>query len=306
MITFLDASPTPNPTDSVTSGEGWAEFFAIDVSQAVQIVFWVVAGTIAVLTYRQAKGTVFQPLRVEVFKQQLAVLTRVSEDFVSRDESALRQYFDLENCVSFNAGLMFERFLEDVHGLKRKTPLIEEFREDFPGGVVSLESMESNFELVKAPIDTSLQPTTAESDTKDAKKTVWRRPDWDHYKHDLIAVSRGYTNAYEHVLALVRDPLVPRELAQLLQELADAASANLHAIEPAMAEAAQKVATSYATFDGTTYPDLAWVSNIWNRKSTPLEPIAGRIGEFTRAFVESERSGFATPHNRRSRTSRTK
>ena len=285
---FMTSTPSPPVTPGAESDAGitewWNDFFAIDVSQFVQILFWLVAGSIAVMTYRQARRTVFQPLRVEVFKQQLSLLTRISESFVSRDENELRAHFDLTKCLDFNASLLFETFLEKEHRLKRKTPLIEEYSEQFPIGMISAESMERNFELVTPPArETDGQPGgNPMSELK-----------WDSFKVPMIAVSRAYDDAHQDILKLVRDPLVPRGLSELLRELADLAAENLGQIEPALEEAAKQLPISYPDADSIEDPSLHWVSNIWNHRLQPMRPVAEKIGDFIREFMQSEQTGFS-------------
>ena len=261
----------------------WTQFFTIDVSQFIQILFWLVAGSIAIMTYRQARRTVFQPLRVEVFKQQLSLLTKISETFVSRDESELRAHFDLEECVDFNASLLIETFLDQEYQLKRKTSLMDEYRERFPIGLVSAESMEQNFELVAPP--------NGESERQSSGDPV-PDIDWEQFKVPMIAVSQAYDAASQDILKLVRDPLVPRQLSELLRKLADVASENLRQIEPALEEAAKQLPISYPNEDLVKEPSLRWVGNIWNDRVLPMRPIADEIGDFIREFIQSEQTGF--------------
>jgi hypothetical protein len=53
----------------------WAWLKAIP--QVAQVLFYATIGFITALTYRQAKRTLLQPLRTEVFKIQLEELTKV-------------------------------------------------------------------------------------------------------------------------------------------------------------------------------------------------------------------------------------
>jgi hypothetical protein len=283
----MTATPSPSATQGPVVDAGvvgwWTQFFTIDVSQFIQILFWLVAGSIAVMTYCQARRTVFQPLRVEVFKQQLSLLTKISETFVSRDESELRAHFDLEECVDFNASLLLETFLEQEYQLKRKTSLMDEYRERFPIGLVSAESMEQNFELVAPP--------NGESERRSSGDPV-PDIDWDKFKVPMIAVSQAYDTAYQDILKLVRDPLVPRQLSELLRKLADLASENLRQIEPALEEAAKQLPISYPNEDSVKEPSLRWVGNVWNDRVRPMRPIADEIGDFIREFIQSEQTGF--------------
>ena len=81
------------------------------VASAVQILFWLVVATITVLTFLQARKTLFQPQRTEVFKLQVALLAELSAHFVRKDENDLVRDFDFLRIIRINSVAMYDTFL---------------------------------------------------------------------------------------------------------------------------------------------------------------------------------------------------
>jgi hypothetical protein len=81
-----------------------------NLNHIAEIAFWLVAGTLGILTYRQAKSTFFQPMRAEVFKIQVEAVRTVMDSYWNESEDELREKFDLRGLVAVNASAMFDRY----------------------------------------------------------------------------------------------------------------------------------------------------------------------------------------------------
>jgi hypothetical protein len=68
----------------------------------VQIAFFVTTGIVAILSYIRAKKTLFQPLRTEVFKEQLKTLRKILDQFEGKGEVALRDDFGFPELIHIN------------------------------------------------------------------------------------------------------------------------------------------------------------------------------------------------------------
>jgi len=74
--------------------------FATNVLQAV---FFVTVAIVAILTYLQAKRTWFQPIRTEVFKEQLRAIDELASHFIGKSETELRDELDFDALISINS-----------------------------------------------------------------------------------------------------------------------------------------------------------------------------------------------------------
>lgn len=83
----------------------------VDVAtKVVQIIFWVIAGVVAVLTYRHARQTVLQPIRTEVFKAQLAAMSQIMGRFLGKNELELRDEFEFRRFFDVNAWALIDNY----------------------------------------------------------------------------------------------------------------------------------------------------------------------------------------------------
>jgi hypothetical protein len=86
------------------------DFMPHTLTEWVQIAFWIAAGLVAVLTYLQARKTFFQPLKLEVFKLQMALLARVHELCAGPGQGGVLTSFDLRRIGLANAYVALERY----------------------------------------------------------------------------------------------------------------------------------------------------------------------------------------------------
>lgn len=77
-------------------------------TKILQSAFFLAVGVIAVLTYLQVKRTWLQPMRTEVFKQQLKAIDELASHFIGKSETALREELDLESLISINSCKLME------------------------------------------------------------------------------------------------------------------------------------------------------------------------------------------------------
>jgi hypothetical protein len=259
-------------------------FFCTDLSGVVQILFWITAGTLAVLTYRQARKSLFQPLRVEVFKYQVELLTQVNALLALKQETELRQFFDFDAVLAWNSRVLMEAYAWTTFTAQPPPGggVLDSNREVLIGALISLP-LDEYVELVAAPEAGNENKKPREEPTK---------AEWSDYRHGAIHITRNYSDAVSTVEALIRNPLLPEGLRPLLEELLEAVSANILAVGTAMDEVASQLPISYPSLAAVQSSELSWVQNTWNSKATTLEPIADRIVQWARSYLQTDDAGF--------------
>ena len=56
------------------------------VREAIQAMFFIVVGTVTVLTYLKAKRTLLQPIRTEIFKEQIKTFAELLGFFILKGD----------------------------------------------------------------------------------------------------------------------------------------------------------------------------------------------------------------------------
>jgi hypothetical protein len=72
------------------------------IKDVLNALFFVIVSVITVLTYRRAKKTILQPLRTEVFKQQIQLFSDLLKLFVGKGEMALKDAHAFEKMLVAN------------------------------------------------------------------------------------------------------------------------------------------------------------------------------------------------------------
>ena len=88
----------------------------------VQSIFLLGTLVLAVLTYRQARKTILQPLRTEVFKEQIKVFGKIQEMFLTKTQLDLWTDLGLIDLVGVNCQAMVDTYARVVLGYQYQWP----------------------------------------------------------------------------------------------------------------------------------------------------------------------------------------
>ena len=92
--------------------------YVSEARDLVQIVFFLTVALITVLTYLNARRTLLQPLRTEVFKEQITILSDALRLFVGKGEHDLRNSWGLSEMLDGNAYFLLDEHARIFFGVK--------------------------------------------------------------------------------------------------------------------------------------------------------------------------------------------
>ena len=219
----------------------------------VQIAFWIAAGLVAVLTYLQARKTFFQPLKLEVFKLQMALLARVHELCVGPERRGTVQAFDLNRIGSVNAYLALADYARTQFG-EEGLAAVGDLN---PG---SLKDCEAEHGVGFSAGAGSVQIE--------------------------ILVTEKYRGALAELLSMDRDLLVPTRLRELLDALLTAIMSYVSQYMMTTMESRQRLANLYPTLESLQALNR---SSVWKARLQDLDSVqnAGeQIVRYVRDYYE--------------------
>ncbi|MEH1913205.1 hypothetical protein [Nostoc sp.] len=76
------------------------------VKDLFQIIYFITLSLVASFTFLKARKTLLQPLRTEIFKEQLKVFNATLDLFVGKNEFELRQDYGLDILFESNIGYL--------------------------------------------------------------------------------------------------------------------------------------------------------------------------------------------------------
>lgn len=226
------------------------------VRQCVDVLFYVVAGTVTVLTYLKARRTVLMPLRTEVFKIQLAEVRRLLEIVCTKDELELREHFDFRKIIGLNVQLL----LAQVAKLKF-------------GAEVDLAA------LLRGPM---IVPLEALEPADDRQGGTPGGDKWTTYEHRLIRVTEKFHSSCHELKVLKGSPVMPRQIAEAVSKLLATVEYNISQIGVILGGCRQEIEDRYRTIDELKEARPYFIENAYNSEFRSLQEYAERINDVAR------------------------
>lgn len=253
----------------------------------VTALFYLVAGTIAVLSYLQARKTLFAPIRTETYKLQLKALEDVLFFFEKHSSLHIDDEFDFQEIVRLNAGKMmdnyvltfFEKNIKDKEAFGKRQ---EEAYKDLIGMVSPQKYFESHFELHDAHVTTIPPPP----ETPSSPALILAK--WQSYEHGLI----GFTNKHQQALTKLHkfqvSPLLPKELKTLINDFEQEVHKNLFTVGEVLTTVSKQLPEKYPNIDTLKKMELAWIWNEYNHKYSRLGDKQMEILKFLGDYFQIE------------------
>lgn len=252
------------------------DFWKIDIADLVQIFFWLVIGVLTVLTYLQARRTVFQPLKTEVFKLQLVSLTGVSAELYGKGEWELIQELDLDVMLRIHAWYMIDAYAIDE--LNAHSPEFDEACRG-PESVAVIGSVDFRPVWVVAESDDQAE--------KELFQEVTSQP---------MVLSGKHMDAMKKYETLASDPLLPSDISSSLNAFLEAVEENLTAIGRASERVAEHLEDT--STDLSRLNEVSWwlgVHSSWIQDRPALEEAAGAVLASIREYYQPDVIGFVAP-----------
>lgn len=250
------------------------------IKDLVNIVFFGVTGTVSLLAYRSAKKTVLQPIKTEIFKEQIKEFSKALELFYGKDELQLREEYGIDKALMNNILMMVDQYAELFFDLKR----VEE-REFLKGAtfIVSAESLEKNFSVADDYLEPEKKSTT-DKPHNNTKHSIWM-----NYKTEMLYIPPEYINMKKEIDALINNPLIPEKLMVLLKEYQTIVLKNIKAIGEVLDEASKEMPIKYTNIDQFKKISFLWIHHAYLKKIEDLEPQAKKIIRYLREYYQTDK-----------------
>jgi hypothetical protein len=247
------------------------------VRDIFQILFFTVVGIIAVLTYSKAKRTLLQPIRTEVFKEQLKLFSDILRLFSGKGEYELRKDFAFQKVLFVNISALYD----DYEALFFNTEIEEDKR---PYNIYECPMnhiVQKNIDSVELANDHFLN----KSDPR-TKTAIWSK-----YRYGLIRIPKEFLAKEEELRRIMDSPLLPQKVANLLNDYLNLAHANVNHIAELLSECAQEMPQKYLNLDNLRNASFIWIENRYMYKTAKfqLEDKAKEISKYLREYFITER-----------------
>lgn len=246
-----------------------------DINAIVQIAFWFVAASIAILTYLQARRTVFQPAKNEVFKAQISRLQEVLSKLNWRNNIEAAEMTGVSGSARITIDNIFVEYAQAALNVtvKRKSE-----PEKARGMLISGQA--DFLERIQGPADKQQEEKTEEQNMRD---------DWNDYELHFIETSEKYIKTSEVLEEYISDPLLPDRIIQLLRRVRDTQHESLLRCKDDIQKIARAFPRHYPDADSLKNIDLTWTHNELTERGDKLFETMKDLRREIREYLQSDR-----------------
>lgn len=240
----------------------------------VQILFWVVAALIAWLSYGQAKKSIFQPAKNEVFKVQIDTLQSLLKKLNWRSSIEAWHASGLDASAQISLGSEFKRFAKDQFDAEIASEAEEKLVS--VGMIVSPDA--SIFRLVKGPADQA-------EDEDDFDREAFS---WESYNWKTFAVSSQFQQVTDLIDNALSDPVLPLSVISKMELLRDELHKSAMRAAEDFEQAVREFPRHYPSTESLEGADLTWAHNMRKERGEELFNVIVELKKAIREYLRSD------------------
>ncbi|OWA36757.1 hypothetical protein B9G55_01365 [Saccharibacillus sp. O16] len=172
----------------------------------VNILFLIITAVVGVQTYRNARRTLFQPIRTEIFKEQLKEFSEILKVFNERSFMEFREAFAFLQFEVLNRRLLLQEYYTVVLELEDPEFYTRESHEKF-------FSVEDSLENLEIDLDHYLN---SNKDSEEYENSSLGALDWNKRKVRALALSDELYEKRKALLNLNTSPLLTEKCRDLI------------------------------------------------------------------------------------------
>lgn len=239
-----------------------------------QIVFWVIAALIAWLSYRQAKKSIFQPAKNEVFKVQINALQSLLKKLDWRSSIEAWSASGLDTSAQISLNNVFKSYAKDQFNAELASKSAEELVS--VGAIVSPKA--TGFQLIKGPAD------EAEDDDDFDQEAV----SWECFNWQTFAISAQFQQVSDLIQHALNDPVLPLSIISKVERLNDELHQSAIRAAEDLEKAVREFPRHYPTKERLDGANLTWVHNMREERGEGLFKALNELKEAIRNYLNSD------------------
>lgn len=249
------------------------------IKNITQIAFWLIAGTIAVLTYWQARKTILQPLHTEIFKSQLQKLSEILSLFLGKHELELRNQFGFEELMHANIIRLCDVYAEiffDINFDPDSRPYSSQY---CPQRNVKMGASPS---VSTAHIEVENNDESIQKIDPRVRAAMWGR-----YQREFLAIPKDSVESNSVLTRYIEDPLIPDSIVELLSLYRSTIEKNQSIFGNILDRVAPEMPEKYQSLDDLEKFQPDWIRKIYMKEFIHLKPLADEIISYTKNYLKS-------------------
>jgi len=246
------------------------------IKDAANILFFVTTSTIAVLSFLQARKTLFSPIRTEIFKLQIESFREVVSFFNRAGQSSFDDIFEFHKTFRINVERMYRAyagtfFSDDIAFDK---PICDN-KDNAPCLMII------NHEDLTTVAESNLSsccPLGGEGEPiPEIKDPALKLAYWQRYTLRGVHYTSNCGAEIERVRLLATHPVLPEELSKLIYLFIEDVQYNISLMKNIIEKCALDMTERYPTTDDALAFQSDWIWNEFNDERRNLDDAAKAI-----------------------------
>lgn len=264
------------------------EFFSTISNQFLQNIFFIVGIVITILTYINAKRTILQPIKTEVFKLQVTKFSSILDIFDKQG------YVEIEKCFKkilfINACSLCDDYAElflNIEFNRKTRPYNIEQIQKIMWNICSMEGIEE-YEQFRGKFN-ELVAIKKNMKINNLKKELIYTNNlnfWMNYNYKELKITTEYTELRKKIIDVKSSPLLPKELLVLIEEFLESMNKNLNLVVEILNQYTKQLPNDYFIQEIIEEKSSIFIviEMKYNKKSKDLELIANKIVQYIRNY----------------------
>ncbi|MCG7854119.1 MAG: hypothetical protein MIO92_16510 [Methanosarcinaceae archaeon] len=285
---FLIAATAFAQTDTLPPlGAAPSHTFATSVDvvkNIVNILFFVAVGLIAILSYLQARKTIFTPMKTETFKLQLKLFEDMILFFEEFKQKGVDDVLHLHETLEVNSVLLLDGYVRQFFKSQMEVPAEKRAKllSKYPKALITPDVID-NWELVDDYVEMDRPVVTPEVDNPAVILAQWQK-----FKYGPIF----YTNEFDEVMAKLDhfrgSPLVPFEIKEMVTEFQQKARDNVLLVGEILTAVAQELPEKYPNPETVKRARFHWIWNKYTDRRSLIEEIPDKVLKHINKYLDVE------------------
>lgn len=190
----------------------------------VSVILSIVVGTIAILSYLQARKTLFSPIKTEIFKLQVELFREIMTFFQNKSEYDLLKSFDSDGLVYYNSLQMLSTYSLDY--LDSPFQYAKKIEEGKSKDIACIRYSQKAAEKYLTPIEHQ-RPKKNDASQSRPHKQKMTLTEWNKVEHDMLIVTTKHDLCRKTIEHFLSSPLLPQKLRDEIKNFDDSLEQNL-------------------------------------------------------------------------------
>lgn len=243
-----------------------------EIKDIFNILFFLLTGILAIMTYFNARKTLFSPIRTEVFKLQIKEFEEIISKFRDIDENKILEMFDEEKILYINFCCIMIAYAKRAFNMQIK---YENYNpKDAIGFIISASKFEKCMEKVE------LVSSPPESKGIEEKE--------EDIGCEVLSYTKKYEENTEEIKNLSKSPVLPSIISNKILVIYNKESDNIKIMRETLDDFCKKLPLIASNVEDFRKISLSGLYNIYNSKRIEIKPFFEDVNSEINKYLKIE------------------